>query len=108
MQPWCDGATPACLRVRGLSLPTSVPRPLPSPPPPGQVEAGSYRNIAASLGADAPSELLFATDNLAEAQAAAAAGWQVVLADRPGNTALPAGHGFPVAASAQRFLAAFR
>ena len=73
-----------------------------------QVEAGSYRNIAASLGVDSPSELLFATDNLAEAQAAAAAGWQVVVADRPGNKALPAGHGFPVAASAQHFLAAFR
>lgn len=73
-----------------------------------KVEAGSYRNIAASLGVDSPSELLFATDNLAEAQAAAAAGWQVVVADRPGNKALPAGHGFPVAASAQHFLAAFR
>lgn len=78
------------------------------PPTTHQVEAGSYRNIALSLGADAPDELLFATDNIHEARAAAEAGWQVVLADRAGNAALPAGHGFPVAASAERFLAAFR
>lgn len=72
------------------------------------MEAGSYRNIALSLGVDAPADLLFATDNLAEAQAAAAAGWQVVLADRPGNAAVPPGHGFPVATSAQQFFAAFK
>lgn len=81
--------------------------PLPSCPRP-QVEAASYRNIALSLGVDSPSELLFATDNIKEAQAAAAAGWQVVLADRPGNAALPEGHGFPLASSAQQFLATFK
>ncbi|PSC73334.1 putative bifunctional methylthioribulose-1-phosphate dehydratase enolase-phosphatase E1 [Micractinium conductrix] len=73
-----------------------------------KVEATSYRNIALSLGADSPADLLFATDNPAEARAAAEAGWQVVLADRPGNAPLPQGHGFPVATSAQHFLAAFR
>lgn len=72
------------------------------------MEAASYRNIALSLGVDSPDELLFATDNINEARAAAAAGWQVVLAERPGNAALPEGHGFPVAATAERFLAAFR
>ncbi len=45
---------------------------------------------------DSPSELLFATDVLAEAQAAAEAGWQAVLVERPGNKPLPAGHGFRV------------
>lgn len=73
-----------------------------------KVDSASYRNIALSLGADSPADLLFATDNLAEAQAAAAAGWQVVLADRPGNKPLPEGHGFPVATTADKFLAAFR
>ena len=72
-----------------------------------QVEAGSYRNIALSLGVDSPDEVLFATDNILEAQAAAEAGWQVVLADRPGNKPLPAGHAFAVARSAADFLAAF-
>lgn len=73
-----------------------------------QVEAASYRSIALSLGVDSPDELLFATDNILEARAAAEAGWQVVVADRPGNAALPAGHGFALASSADKFLAAFR
>ena len=74
------------------------------------MEPSSYRSIAASLGVDAPSELLFATDNVYEARAAAAAGWQVVVAERPGNAVLPQeAHGeFPVATTAERFLAAFR
>jgi methionine salvage enolase-phosphatase E1 len=77
------------------------------PCPALQVEAGSYRNIALSLGVDSPEEVLFATDNILEVQAAAEAGWQVVLADRPGNKPLPAGHAFAVATSAKDFLAAF-
>lgn len=85
----------------------SCPRPPPALLFHSQVDASSYRNIALSLGVDSPSELLFATDVLAEAQAAAAAGWQVVLADRPGNKLVEAGHQFPVADSATRFLAAF-
>jgi len=44
-----------------------------------QVEAGSYKNIALSLGVDAPGDVLFATDNVHEAEAAVAAGWQVRL-----------------------------
>ncbi len=60
-----------------------------------QVEAASYRNIALSLGVDSPSELLFATDSVDEAKAAAQAGWRAVLADRPGNKPLPESCGFP-------------
>lgn len=86
-----------------MQIPNSNPWPLDL-----QVESSSYKDIALSLGADSPADLLFATDNLAEAQAAAAAGWQVVLADRPGNKPLPEGHGFPVATTADQFLAAFR
>ena len=46
-----------------------------------QVEAGSYDNIALSLGTDAPADILFATDNEHEAAAAIAAGWQVLTPD---------------------------
>jgi enolase-phosphatase E1 len=46
--------------------------------------AASYTTIADSIGA-APSELLFATDNLDEAKAANEAGWNVVVLRRPGN-----------------------
>lgn len=73
-----------------------------------KVESSSYKNIALSLGVDSPADILFATDNPAEARAAVAAGWQVVLADRPGNAAVPEGHGFRVATSAEHFLAAFQ
>jgi methylthioribulose 1-phosphate dehydratase/enolase-phosphatase E1 len=73
-----------------------------------QVESSSYRNIALSLGADSSSELLFATDNILEAEAAAAAGWQVVVADRPGNKPLPQCCPFPVAKTASEFLTAFK
>jgi hypothetical protein len=47
-----------------------------------QVEAGSYDNIALSLGTDAPADILFATDNVHEAEAAVAAGWQVLVVPR--------------------------
>ena len=65
------------------------------------MEAASYENIALSLGVDSPAQVLFATDNLAEAEAAAVAGWAVVLADRPGNKQLPDGLQFPVISSMQ-------
>ena len=55
-----------------------------------KIESSSYENIALSLGVDAPSDILFATDNILEARAAVGAGWQAVVVDRPGNKALPA------------------
>ena len=54
-----------------------------------QIEAGSYKEIFLSLGLDDSKSVLFATDNLKEAEAAEKSGWSVVLADRPGNAALP-------------------
>jgi enolase-phosphatase E1 len=57
-------------------------------------EADSYRKIARLLGLPAR-EVLFATDVVAEAEAAAAAGLQAVLTDRPGNPRQPP-HEFPV------------
>jgi len=50
-----------------------------------KVEMTSYQNIALSLGAESGAEILFATDNVLEAHAATAAGWNVVVLDRPGN-----------------------
>ena len=74
-----------------------------------QVEASSYENIALSLGVDSPSQVLFATDNPAEAEAAAAAGWAAVIVDRPGNKPLPAdGLRFPVVNSMQEALAHYQ
>jgi methylthioribulose 1-phosphate dehydratase/enolase-phosphatase E1 len=64
-----------------------------------KVEAGSYRDIALSLGVDSPCRVLFATDSLAEAAAAAAAGMKVAVTDRPGNLPLKTGHGFSVVKS---------
>ncbi|KXZ48768.1 hypothetical protein GPECTOR_25g352 [Gonium pectorale] len=68
-------------------------------------EAASYTNIALSLGVDSPADILFATDVLAEAQAASAAGWRAVLVVRPGNKPLPEGHGFRVVTSMTELLA---
>ena len=70
-----------------------------------QVEESSYREIALSLGQDRPSDILFATDNIAESRAAQAAGWRVVVADRPGNKPLPPDHGFRVVTSMHDVLA---
>ena len=70
-----------------------------------QVEESSYREIALALGQDSPSDILFATDNIAEARAAQAAGWRVVVADRPGNKPLPPDHGFRVVTSMHDVLA---
>lgn len=57
------------------------------------------REICLSLGVDSPSEVLFLTDLLPEAEAAKLAGVRAVLSVRPGNEPLPdvsvaAGHGF--------------
>lgn len=52
-------------------------------------DASSYKEIALSLGCDTSAEILFATDVLAEAMAARAAGWSAVLVVRPGNKPLP-------------------
>jgi methylthioribulose 1-phosphate dehydratase/enolase-phosphatase E1 len=64
-----------------------------------KAEKGAYEGIAAAVGVDDPAELLFATDALGEARAAASAGWRVALVVRPGNAALPEGHGFRVVTS---------
>jgi methylthioribulose 1-phosphate dehydratase / enolase-phosphatase E1 len=55
----------------------------------------SYANIALSLGVDAH-RVLFATDALAEAEAAHRAGMKVVLTVRPGNAPLTGVAPFPV------------
>lgn len=57
-------------------------------------EPSSYTAIAASIGVS-PGGILFATDILAEAEAADKAGMQVVLMDRPGNHPQPC-HSYPV------------
>ena len=60
-------------------------------------EAASYRTISSAIGH--PSEtILFVTDNLDEARAAAEAGMQAVISSRPGNPPLP-DHGFEVITS---------
>ncbi|KAI7184021.1 hypothetical protein D0869_12535 [Hortaea werneckii] len=52
-----------------------------------KTEAASYRKIVAAL--DWPADTtLFLTDNVKEADAAAAAGMQTILVDRPGNAVL--------------------
>jgi methylthioribulose 1-phosphate dehydratase / enolase-phosphatase E1 len=61
-----------------------------------KTEAGSYEEISSAIGADDPSEILFATDALKEAQAAREAGWTAVLVTRPGNPPLPRDTGFQV------------
>lgn len=53
-------------------------------------EAASYTAIAQQLGLP-PAQVLFATDQLAEAQAALAGGMEAALLMRPGNAPLPAG-----------------
>jgi len=70
-------------------------------------DAESYRSIALSIACDAPADILFATDVLAEAQAARAAGWGAVLVSRPGNAPLAADHGFSVITSMDALLDQF-
>eukprot|EP00879_Flechtneria_rotunda_P016402 GHRR01017161.1.p1 GENE.GHRR01017161.1~~GHRR01017161.1.p1 ORF type:complete len:132 (+),score=61.09 GHRR01017161.1:204-599(+) len=69
-----------------------------------KVESSSYANILLTLGVDDPQQVLFATDILAEAQAAEAAGWQAILVDRPGNKPITEQHGFRVIDSMQQLL----
>jgi enolase-phosphatase E1 len=57
-------------------------------------ESASYSRIAADWGL-APSEILFASDVVAELDAARAAGMQTALCLRPGNAPVAPGHGHP-------------
>ncbi|KAM7280910.1 hypothetical protein ACFE04_008044 [Oxalis oulophora] len=59
-------------------------------------ETRSYVEITESLGVDKPSEILFVTDVYQEAIAAKAAGLEVIISVRPGNSPLPENHGFQV------------
>ena len=72
-----------------------------------QIASSSYDNIALSLGVDKPTQILFATDSILEAEAARAAGWQVALTVRPGNKALPAKHSFRIIYSMQELIEPF-
>ena len=65
-------------------------------------EADSYKKIAAEIGL-APSDILFLTDIVAEAEAAAAAGLQTAVLMRPGNAPQPA-HPFPTLADFSKLL----
>ncbi|CAN0022087.1 unnamed protein product, partial [Hapterophycus canaliculatus] len=60
----------------------------------GKKEAASYREICLSLGVDSPSEILFLTDLIHEAEAAKLANLRAVLSVRPGNEPLPDEHPF--------------
>jgi methionine salvage enolase-phosphatase E1 len=121
--PTCPPADPTVRPGRRPRPPSPRPpaRPLPRPRKVGDMrpylcgffdttsgpkgEAASYKEIAASLGVDpAEQEVVFATDVLPEAQAAAAAGWKPVLVVREGNKPLAAGHGFRVVESMQQLL----
>ncbi len=53
-----------------------------------KIQADSYRAIAATIGV-AAGDVLFVTDSLREAHAAAAAGLRVAVSQRPGNPPLP-------------------
>ncbi|CAL4964551.1 unnamed protein product [Urochloa decumbens] len=57
-------------------------------------EPRSYYEIWQSVGVDRPSQILFLTDVYQEATAAKAAGVEVLISIRPGNTPLPENHGF--------------
>ncbi|KAK9472530.1 HAD-like domain-containing protein [Dipodascopsis tothii] len=54
-----------------------------------KTEAASYGKIAAAVGID-PAALLFLSDNVREIEAAKAAGWNAIVAERPGNAPLTA------------------
>ena len=68
----------------------------------GKMEPSSYRQILETIGVDDPSQVLFATDLLGEAEAASTAGLDAVIMLRPGNAPLPA-HNFPTAHSFDEF-----
>lgn len=64
-------------------------------------EPGSYATIAAAWKRE-PAGITFCTDQVAEAEAAAAAGMNAVILMRPGNAPLPANLPFPVHADLTR------
>jgi methylthioribulose 1-phosphate dehydratase/enolase-phosphatase E1 len=72
-------------------------------------DARSYEQIQATVGYDdARADLVFATDAVAEAEAARAAGWRAVLVAREGNPPLEAGAAaaFPVVTTMAELLEA--
>ncbi len=64
-----------------------------------KVEKDSYLEILSTLGVENGKEVLFVTDLLAEARAAHAAGLDVLLSVRPGNSAITESHDFSVISS---------
>ncbi|KAJ3292124.1 Enolase-phosphatase E1 [Borealophlyctis nickersoniae] len=54
-----------------------------------KIEPSSYTRIAQEIGKQ-PEEILFVSDNIKEIAAALQTGYQVAVADRPGNAPLPA------------------
>jgi methylthioribulose 1-phosphate dehydratase/enolase-phosphatase E1 len=63
-----------------------------------KTEKSSYAEIITTLGAE-PSDVLFVTDVLGEAQAAKAAGLNAAIAVRPGNKPISESHEFPLVSS---------
>lgn len=63
-----------------------------------KADPDSYRGIARAIGRP-PASMLFLSDSARELAAARAAGMQVRLSIRPGNSAPPADHDFPSIAS---------
>ncbi|XP_017971558.1 PREDICTED: probable bifunctional methylthioribulose-1-phosphate dehydratase/enolase-phosphatase E1 2 isoform X4 [Theobroma cacao] len=61
--------------------------------------AHSYFEILQTVGVDRPADMLFVTDRFQEAEAARAAGLEVIISIRPGNGPLPQNHGFRTIAS---------
>ena len=55
-----------------------------------QLVKESYINIAQTIGTDSSGEIAFITDNVEEAVAAKAAGWNAILATREGNPPISA------------------
>ncbi|RYG61586.1 hypothetical protein EON64_18465 [archaeon] len=66
-------------------------------------DSASYTDIALTLGAQAD-KVLFVTDMLVEAKAAAAAGLSVLLSSRPGNAPITEEHGFQVITSFEQIV----
>ena len=61
--------------------------------------ASSYKDILLTLGVEQPSDVVFVTDILDEAQAASESGMQAVLSLRSGNAPIKEDHSFPTIAS---------
>jgi 2,3-diketo-5-methylthio-1-phosphopentane phosphatase len=71
--------------------------------PGSKVEATSYEKIVQDINVNS-SDVLFATDNILEAEAAKQAGVQAVLAIRPRNKELPEKHVFATVTSFDQLL----